>query len=267
MQRPFSEPAALAFYLGGLSFYCLWLSVCGYQIMRPNLLLLLSIVAMLLSTSTTGIVTLAVGLPMVLMVASVDGEPRAMGRVGKTVGILLLGGLIVIGPIFILKPELLDAVSTVVESTFSKGESESYSERTGLDAAALDTVGASYGLGVGWGSFRSSSLIPGLLANSRIFGTVMALWFVLSVVRLGGRARIAAPGHPGQILVDGFTAALCGQFQRGAGVGADDHVARLLPSARLRCRRACPHDRRAAPGLAAVSIESRHRTASPDRTG
>jgi hypothetical protein len=76
----------------------------------------------------------------------------------------------------------------------------------------MATVGKTYGLGVGWGSFRSSSFIPGLLANSGVFGVVMVLWAILRIYFLGARGRAASRGHPGQILADGFSASLCGQF-------------------------------------------------------
>jgi hypothetical protein len=212
MQGPFSEPAALAAYLSGLCFCCMWLCIRGYQVMRPNLLLALSLVCMLLSTSTTGIVILATGLPLVVLVGSAGGDPGALGRIGRTMGMLVLGGMLVIGPVLILKPALLEAVNTVVESTMTKGQSASYDERTGMDTAALDTLGATWGLGVGWGSFRSSSLIPGLVANGGAFGVAMVAWLVLRIMRLGRRGRAAAPDHPGQVLVDGFSAALCGQL-------------------------------------------------------
>jgi hypothetical protein len=212
LQGPFSEPAALAVYLCGVALCCMWLSIRGYRLMRPNLLLSLSITGVLLSTSTTGIVTLAVGLPLVVAMASVGGDPGALAGVGKTVGFLVCGGLLVVAPIFILKPELVDAANLVVEGTLTKGESESYNERTAMDSTALDTLEPTYGLGVGWGSFRSSSFVPGLLANGGVFGFTMVLWFIARLYRLGRRARAAATGHPGQILVDGFSAALCGQL-------------------------------------------------------
>jgi hypothetical protein len=212
LQGPFSEPAALAGYMAGVALCCLWLSVRGYRIMRPNLLLGLAIATTLLSTSTTGILTIVVGLPFTLALASVGGVPGALGRIGKTVGLLMLSGLLVVVPILVLKPSLIDSVSTVVESTLSKGESDSYKDRSASDAHAIATLGPTFGLGVGWGSARSSSLIPGILANGGIFGAVMVLWFVIRVMRLSARARRASPGHPGQILVNGFTAALCCQI-------------------------------------------------------
>ena len=100
LQGPFSEPAALAGYMSGIALCCLWLSVRGYRIMRPNLLLGLAVSTTLLSTSTTGILTIVVGLPFTLALASVGGVPGALGRIGKTVSLLLLSGLLVIVPVF-----------------------------------------------------------------------------------------------------------------------------------------------------------------------
>ena len=211
IQGPFSEPAGLAFYLSGLCFCCLWLSAQGHRMMRVNLLLPLAILAMLLSTSTTGILTVAVGLPAMLLLASRGNRP-ARARLFRGAVMLLLCGIIVLGPVFVLKPALMDAVGEVVTATLGKGDSDSYSERTGIDAAALASLRPSYGLGVGWGSFRTSSLLPGLLANGGLFGVAMAFWLFMRIARLAARARTALPGHPARSLVDGFAAALCGQL-------------------------------------------------------
>jgi hypothetical protein len=157
-------------------------------------------------------VTLAVGLPLVLAGSSVGGDPGALRRIGRTMATLLLGGVLV--PVFILRPALLDAVNTVLQATLTKGDSQSYVERSGIDAAAYSAMAATYGLGVGWGSFRAMSLLPGLLANGGVFCVLMLAWLFWRVRALGRRARASAQrgGHPGQILVDGFAAALCGQL-------------------------------------------------------
>ena len=212
IQGPFTEPAALAGYMAGVAFCALWLSVRGYQVMRPNLLLALALMTTLLSTSTTGIITLVIGLPSVLAIASIGGDPRALGRIGKTFGFILLGAVVVLGPVFILKPSLMASVETVLDATLTKGESDSFNERTAADLGALDTLGQTYGLGVGWGSYRSSSLIPGLTANAGVVGPVMVLWLIVRLVRLGSRGRMLSPGHAGQVLVDGFSASLCASF-------------------------------------------------------
>lgn len=212
IQGPFSEPAALAVYMSGITICSLWLSVRGYRTMRPTLLFVLGLVTTLLSTSTTGIATLVIGLPITMAIGSIGGDRGALGRMGKTLGVLLLSGIIVVGPVFLLQPSLIDSVSSVVDATLTKGSSESYEERSAADAAAVDTIGQTYGLGVGWGSARSSSLLPGLLANGGIFGVAMVFWLIVRVIRLGNRGRGASRGHPGQILVDGFSASLCSQI-------------------------------------------------------
>ncbi len=156
---------------------------------------------------------LVVGVPLIIGVASIRREPGALSRIGRTMGLLMLGGFIVLLPVFIMEPKLIDAVNIVVDSTLNKGESGSFDERTAINAdASFATVSETYGLGVGWGSFRAMSFIPALLSNGGVFGAVMVVWLFQSVWRLGARGRAASPGHSGMILVDGFTASVCGQF-------------------------------------------------------
>jgi hypothetical protein len=212
IQGTFSEPAAFAFYLSGLFFCCLWLSAQGHRIMRVNLLLGLSILAMMLSTSTTGLLTLAAGVPLTTVFAALRGDHAAVGRLMKTMVVILGVAVIGIGPIFILKPSLLDSVNQVYVATVSKGDSESYQERSGLDNAAVATVAQTDGLGVGWGSYRSSSFVPGLLANGGVFGVAMVLWLAWRIGVTVQRARLRTSNHPGKIIIDGFIASLCGQF-------------------------------------------------------
>jgi hypothetical protein len=180
--------------------------------MRVSLLLGLSVLTILLSTSTTGIVSLAVGFPLILAFSAARADRRALARLAKTSTVLLVGGLIALGPVFIIKPDLVASVNEVVAATLSKSETESYDQRTGTDIAALETISPTYGLGVGWGGFRSSSLIPGLLANGGLFGVGMVLWLGIRVTLLASRAKADARNHPGQSLVDGFAAAICGNL-------------------------------------------------------
>jgi hypothetical protein len=180
--------------------------------MRINLLLPLAMLAMFLSTSTTGLATLAAGLPGMLLFAMFRANRAISARLARKAAVLLLGGLVVLGPVLVLEPSLLSAVTEVVDATMTKGDSESYTERTATDAAALASIGPTYGLGVGWGSFRTSSFIPGLLANAGLFGVAATLWLFARVAGMARRANAAVPGHPGRSLVDGFSAALCGQL-------------------------------------------------------
>jgi hypothetical protein len=124
---------------------------------------------------------------------------------------LALGGAIALTPVIIMRPQLLDLVSGVVDSTLDKSDSESFAQRSDTDGAAMGTLAATYGFGVGWGSFRSSSLIPGLVANAGAFGPLAVVWLALSTRKLARRSARAAPNHPGHIVVAGFSASLCGQ--------------------------------------------------------
>ena len=167
---------------------------------------------MLLSTSTTGILSLVVGLPLILVAAAARSDGKALGRLGKTAGVLLLGGAVALTPAFIMKPQLFDAVASVIDSTVNKGSSDSFSDRSTTDMAALDALGATYGLGVGWGSFRSSSVIPGLVANGGAFGLFAVLWLAARTVRTARSCGAAGHGHPGKLVVDGFSAGMCGHL-------------------------------------------------------
>lgn len=212
LQGPFSEPAGLALYLSGLCFCCLLLTVRGYQVMRPQLLLALAAAATLLSTSTTGIVCLIMEVPAAMAVAGWRADRRSIQRLARTSAVLALAGFVMLGPVLVLHPGYLDSANAVIASTLSKGDSSSFADRTAVDSAALATVGPTYGLGVGWGSFRASSFVPGLLANGGVFGVMAVLWLVMAVTRTIFRAVRAAPEHPGRIVIDAFAPALCGQL-------------------------------------------------------
>jgi hypothetical protein len=213
IQGPFTEPSALGYFMSGMAFCSLWLCIRGHQIMRPLLLLALSVLTVLLSTSTTGIVVVAVGMPLVLVYAVRHGGGPGLRRALRTVVMLSIGSLVAAAPLLILRPELLDGLSFLMNMTLTKSEGDSFSERTGMDGDALQAAIDTFGLGTGWGSFRSSSLIPGVLANTGLVGLVLLVWFGVRVTRLTARAAAAAPPQSdARAAVDGFSAALCGQL-------------------------------------------------------
>lgn len=213
IQGSFSEPAALAYYMSGIAFSCLWLCVRGHQVMRPQVLLGLAVVSTCLSTSTTGIATLVVGLPATLLFAAAGGDAPGLRRAVRMLAVMAVCGGVVLAPLVALRPELIDLVQEVIDATLSKGESESYIERGLMNQASWAAFFQSGGLGVGWGSARASSLLPGIAAGGGVFGLAMVAWFGWQVWRQVRWAGMAAPAsHPARQVVDGFSAALCGQF-------------------------------------------------------
>lgn len=213
VQGPFVEPSALAFYLSGVALACMGLCLRGHRVMRPAMLLVMACIAVFLSTSTTGIAALALGLPAQLALGAAAGRRVAVRRM---LGVLAVPGtlaLLMAAGLLILRPELLDVVADVVDLTLDKTESDSFTERSLMNAVAWNAFLSSGGLGVGWGSTRASSILPGLLAGAGVVGLVTAIWFALRMVRIIRRARaIAAPGNPALIAIDCFGAALAGQL-------------------------------------------------------
>jgi hypothetical protein len=211
LQSTFAEPSALSFYLVGVAFACTGLCLRGRTVMRPDILLVVVLVAIFLSTSTTGIAAVVLGLPAMLAMAALRGRSVALRRLMRTLAMPLVAATLGGTALLVARPELLLQIGDVVATTLSKGESDSFAERSAMNAAAWDAFVASGGLGIGWGSTRASSVIPGLLAGAGVVGLVAVLWFAL---RLRQAVRVARrlPPHPSAIAMDAFGAALAGQF-------------------------------------------------------
>jgi hypothetical protein len=213
LQASFPEPSAFGFYLVGVAFACLGLCLNGHRDMRPDLLLLAVLAAIFLCTSTTGIAALVLGAPMVLLHARIRGQGRELRRLMRFLampGIVFVLGLIVM---VVLRPEILTLMEDVVTSTLGKTDSESFAERGAMNEAAWDAFLDTGGLGIGWGSTRASSAVPGLLAGSGIVGLLSVIWFVFRLrrmVRLG--LAVAPSNHPARIAVQAFGPALVGQL-------------------------------------------------------
>jgi O-antigen ligase len=214
LQSTFAEPSALGYYLVGVAFACTGLCLRGRTVMRADILLVLVLVVIFLSTSTTGIAAVALGLPAILAMAALRGRRVALRRLMRTLAMPLVAATLGAAALLVLRPELLQQISDVVATTLGKGESDSFAERSAMNAAAWDAFVASGGLGIGWGSTRASSLIPGLLAGAGLVGLVTVLWFAL---RLRHAVRVARtlPPHPSAIAMDAFGAALAGQLLAG----------------------------------------------------
>ncbi|MBU6499580.1 MAG: hypothetical protein KGQ40_13720, partial [Rhodospirillales bacterium] len=167
---PFSEPAALAFYLSGIVFSTAWILLRGHRSRLAAVLLPGAVVAMLLSTSTTGYAVLGAGGAFLLAYALTSAPRPVAGRILAFGVPLVLVGVLGAVALASLDPSFANSVQEVAQATADKGQGQSFAERTTLDLDSLGLLLPSYGLGAGWGSVRSSSLIPGLLANLGVVG-------------------------------------------------------------------------------------------------
>lgn len=185
----FAEPADLAYYLSGLIFASGWMVLCGTPARLPRVTLIGGVLAMLISTSTTGLVVLAAGAGACVPIALLRAG-SVVGRRIVRIGLPLVLALVLAGGVAVtLKPSIGRSLALVYSSTLDKQQSTSFEDRTTKDLDALATAGPTWGMGVGWGSSRSSSLLPGLVANLGIWGTALLVWFGARLLLLVRRAR------------------------------------------------------------------------------
>lgn len=208
---PFAEPASLASYLAGVIFSCTWLLLRGHKSLSARALLPLALLTMALSTSTTGFVVLAIGL-VLLLIYAIIGAPRALTARLVRFAVPAVVVLVMLGSsMSVLAPGVVASAGEVVDATLSKGDSSSYDDRTKTDADSIDLMVQTNGIGVGWGSNRSSSLLPGLLSTIGIPGVVLVVSFAVALVRQVRRARQISHDGAQLLLLDGFLISVLGQ--------------------------------------------------------
>ncbi len=214
----FPEPAAMASYMGAIVFASGWLLLQGHRERYLKTLFVFSFVIMMLSTSTTGFAMLAVAGGGITVSAVLTGSTRMMSAIAK-IGLPLIILFFAVGvsaSVFI--PDLNKNIELVYNATINKQQSSSYEDRTGADLDSLVAMLDTYGLGVGWGSNRSSSLLPGLLAAIGVPGVFGLLWFGFGLAGKVRRAR--RTGTPEQSFVmDGCCGALIGYLLSGLIAG------------------------------------------------
>lgn len=208
----FSEPAALAYYLSGPIFCCAWLVLRGHGNRLALWLLPFAVLALVLSTSTTGFAVLSVGgLAMVAYGLTRAPKPVALRIFVFAVPIVLISIAAALS-ISTLSAQFEESIALVTRQSLNKADGESFASRTGLDRDSLGILFPSYGLGAGWGSVRSSSLVSGLLANLGIFGCALLLWFALRLVRHVGHARRMVATRGQSMVLDGLSAGVLGHL-------------------------------------------------------
>ena len=110
----FTEPSEVALFLCGIIFSCFWAILRGHQRRSVNILLVLASGADLLSTSTTGMIAPAVGLPILLIFRWIWGRVpgfRTIGIMAATVVAAMLFASMVLPA---ASPKLNTAIESVI---------------------------------------------------------------------------------------------------------------------------------------------------------
>jgi hypothetical protein len=190
----FAEPSGFAAFTLAAHAVCRALARQGHRRPLASALSLGSLAALLLSTSTTAYVGLA------LLYAGYGAF--ALGRlllqprqVQLGAGAVLAWGAGVLGlAALLLSPGLVDGLAGLAQGTlFGKLDSASGMERGFWNARAWISFTETFGLGVGIGSTRASSYLLVLLSNVGIVGTLL---FALFLWQTAGRALHTAPAAP-----------------------------------------------------------------------
>lgn len=206
----FSEPAALAFFLAGVIYSTAWVTVQGRGRKLVTFVLVFGCLIMAISTSTTGYVSLAVGGIGLATWVSLRAPRRVARRFWSIVLPVAALVLVVAALVPLFAPHILEVATRVASETQSKSSSQSFAARTQADLDSLGEVVKTYGLGVGWGSNRSSSLIPGLLSGVGVGGLALLIWFGFRIRAALRRARRWDLDPDDRVMLQGGAAALTG---------------------------------------------------------
>ncbi len=178
LNATFNEPSNLATFL--LGFGAFMLRLWEKQPNKINsFLLTFTVLALLLSTSTTAYVGLGI---LVLLYGMTFMLKRAIPRKAITSLVIMASiSLIFIGSIIKIYP-----LTTIMETQLEKTKSLSFIHRLAADKRAFEILVDTGGLGVGLGGNRPSSFFTWLLSNTGIIGTA---FFFTSLLFLAKAAR------------------------------------------------------------------------------
>jgi hypothetical protein len=183
-----SEPSVYA-TLGAtyFVFMCeLWLRDISPKQTGPAALIMGIMLA--LSTSSTAYVFILIYCAILSARAVFVRGSIRFSHAGLALGFVIVGIAIALA-VILLNPHLATAVATTLSDlTVGKTQSQSGIERGLWAKQGLDAMVFSHGLGVGVGSFRSSSLVTAVLGSVGPAGLIVLLGYSVQVAKLGRRS-------------------------------------------------------------------------------
>lgn len=194
---PFSEPSALAYAYGGFLAYASGRYLAD-RTARSLLMVLVAAGALVVSTSTTAYALLALwvagmllALPLSRLIAG--GVPNGGRSRLAVAGVALLA---VVGAVGFVRTHQ-DDIQLVYESSIAgKTETSSFEDRTAADRMGYEAFETTWGMGIGLGSHRPSTLPAALLSNVGMAGTLAFLAFIgLCLCRFGGEVTWTQGGR------------------------------------------------------------------------
>jgi hypothetical protein len=260
---PFSEPAALATYMCGAVGAAAWVLANGDRTLLPRLVLGSGLLIILLCTSTTGYIALVIMAALLSAYTVARGSAALRKRVTIGLAWTAILGVICVVTVPVVAPVAAQDAVAVFNGTMNKQQSSSYNDRTSTDRDSVKEMFESDGLGVGWGSNRSSSLGPGLCASVGVWGIMGLIWFGWRIAGHVKRAQREAGDSAPRLVMHGCTGAIIGTISAAVlsspSITSPDFylLVALLIAAGARVR----HEARLAAGVARLAPRPRPRTA------
>lgn len=194
---PFSEPSALAYAYGGFLAYASGCYLADRRA-RSLLMMLAAVGALVVSTSTTAyallalwVVAMLLALPLSRLIAG-GVSPAGSSRLAVVAVVLLA----VAGAVGFVRTHQDDIQLIYERSIAGKTESSSFEDRTAADRMGYETFETTWGMGIGLGSHRPSTLPAALLSNVGLAGTLAFVVFIgLCLRRFGDTAAWAQGGR------------------------------------------------------------------------
>jgi hypothetical protein len=217
-----SEASAFsALCLASISFtYTYWRSTGSVLALVLTVALLLLIIFSTSSTAYVGIcfLTLIAIIPVVIKILT--------GRIGFQ-DLFLFGSVLTVIVIalglYLYNEHLYDPFRDLIQTTiFEKADSESGQERAYWNEVGLKNFIDTYGVGIGMGSSRTSSLVVSVLSQLGILGTLLFVGLFLTILNGAGNIRVSGQREV-YALISSMRAFAIGSFTAGsiAGSGAD----------------------------------------------
>ena len=168
---------------------------------RALLLSALLFVLLVLSTSSAaygGLAVMMVPLALSLIVSGLRGR---LESTGMAVLLCLVVGIATIIFIDIWDPKILDPLQHLFQTTvLDKSESESGRERAYWNERSLRSFFETYGLGIGFGSSRSSNWLIAVVSQLGIVGAALQIALIMPFLRRPRRPQRAGPAFDAFVL-------------------------------------------------------------------
>lgn len=196
IQSVYQEPSMFAPFITGVFSFFLYDFIKKYNI-NKLIFLLISFLIIIVTTSAVAYITTALMVIIVLFFLNQIKVRKFNVKLNYKLLIKTIFGLAFISLVVVLLIFLLIGLEKFIKILelyfFNKSETQSYYSRTTADLHAIKLFLETYGLGVGLGSNRPSSLLPYLLSQVGVIGTFLFFIFILTLIKLSFKALKNSP--------------------------------------------------------------------------